>query len=250
MITFSKVVEGDGEIKERGGIEGKLEFDKMANISAGKFIYGDDKQKKEIEHPFSIDIYPVTNGQYKEFIGEGGYSDRKILEECWSDEGRRWRVKSKTTTPAFWNDEMWNQSDCPVVGVSHYEAEAYAKWVGNRLPTEEEWEKAARGTDGNIYPWGNNFDGEKCNTIESGIKKTTPVYRYPNGISPNGCYDMAGNVWEWTSSYYDNNKMSFVLRGGSWLINSYVCRCAYRNSIGPDVRYDFVGFRCARTLTL
>ncbi len=93
-------------------------------------------------------------------------------------------------------------------------------------------------------------DGEKCNTAETGIGKITPVYRYPNGISPNGCYDMAGNVWEWTSSYYNNKKMSSVLRGGSWHRNSGGCRCACRDHSGPGIRFNYIGFRCARTLTI
>ena len=123
-----------------------------------------------------------------------------------------------------------------MVGVSYYEAEAYAAWAGKRLPTEKEWERAARGTDGREYPWGNEFDSEKCNTKESKIGKTTRVTRYPNGISPAGCYDMAGNVWEWTSSWYDDERTVRVLRGGSWDIGRDVARCADRDRDLPNGR--------------
>jgi gamma-glutamyl hercynylcysteine S-oxide synthase len=132
-----------------------------------------------------------------------------------------------------------------VVGVSFYEAEAFAEWSGKTLPTEAQWERAARGTDGREYPWGDKFDGEKCNTAESGIGKTTRVTRYPNGISPDGCYDMAGNVWEWTASKLDENTM--VLRGGSWVNDRDDARCAYRFRLHPFSRLLYIGFRCVRT---
>lgn len=135
-----------------------------------------------------------------------------------------------------------------MVGVSFYEAEAYAKWSGKRLPTEKEWERAARGTDGRKYPWGNDFDLKKCNTFESKIIRTTPVTRYPNGISLTGCYDMAGNVGEWCQDWYDESKSEKVLRGGSWLNNRNFAQCSIRDRCHPLGRDPIIGFRCVRTL--
>ncbi|MBU0698829.1 MAG: formylglycine-generating enzyme family protein, partial [Proteobacteria bacterium] len=127
---------------------------------AGVFQYGHEKQPVEIDRPFQIDIYPVTNRQFEEFIRDNGYQN----DDIWSDEGRKWRQKNGIKLPAFWNDQKWNLPEHPVVGVSFYEAQAFAKWAGKELSSEQQWERAARGTDGRKYPWGDKFDREKCNT--------------------------------------------------------------------------------------
>ncbi len=135
----------------------------------------------------------------------------------------------------------------PWWGGCYHEAEAYAAWAGKRLPTEREWERAARGANGFIYPWGNVPDKERCNSKESGMWKTTRVSRYPNGVSPEGCYDMAGNVWEWTAGFLNENAAKYVLRRGAWFSNTMECRCAVRYYNHPDNRDNNIGFRCARS---
>jgi formylglycine-generating enzyme required for sulfatase activity len=184
----------------------------MVKVPKGPFLYGKERIREVIDHDYWIDKYPVTNEKYRAFILADGYGNQAY----WSINGWKWKTKNGITVPKFWNDTEWNKADHPVVGVSYHEAEAYAKWVGKRLPTEREWEKAARGEDGREYPWGNQFDKEKCN---SAMAATTPVTQYSNGVSPYGCYDMAGNVWEWCTDWYDEEKKdSRVLRGGcgSW----------------------------------
>lgn len=126
----------------------------------------------------------------------------------------------------------------------------YARWANKELPTEQQWEKAARGTDGRKYPWGNEWDEKLCNSIKSGIEMTSPVDRYLEGASPYGCHNMAGNVWEWTGSLNSKRSKKYVFRGGSWTYVENFCRCARRFILKPDSTYHDLGFRCARTLTL
>ena len=222
----------------------------MVLIPKGPFLYGDKKKSVTIDHDYWIDIYPVTNTQYRKFIEAGGYADRKY----WSDEGWKWRGSEKVKQPVYWQDPNFNKPDHPVVGVSYYEAEAFANWAGKRLPTEEEWEKAASGTDGRVYPWGDIFDAEKCNGAGGGIsgilsvfigsRTTTPVTKYPSGVSPFGCYDMVGNVFEWTASRFDEE--SYVQRGGSWADAPVYLRSANRLWNRPSYRFAILGVRCAR----
>jgi len=193
-------------------------------LPAGEFLYGDNKKTRETG-AYRISRTPVTNAEYARFVAATGHKPPS-----------HW----KGQTPP---DELL---DHPVVNVTWHDAVAYAEWVGARLPTEEEWEKAARGTDGRVYPWGDAFDPDRCNTYESDIGSTTPVGQYsPGGDSPYGCADMAGNVWEWTSSEWDEHR---VVRGGSWSSYQGFARCAYRFRLITVDYYGSLGFRVVVSL--
>lgn len=229
----------------------------MVKVPKGLFLYGDERTRKVmIDYDYWIDKYPVTNEKYKAFISAGGYKNRKY----WSKEGWKWKAKDKITAPENWDwkaIESSRKQHHPVVLVSYYEAEAYATWVGKRLPTEREWEKAARGEDGRNYPWGKEFDRHKCNCVRGffssvtasfGGGSTTPVNNYPNGVSPYGCYDMAGNVEEWCESWYDKSKSERVARGGSWSDSPKLVRAPYRYGYSTVDRSDNLGFRLAQDI--
>lgn len=174
-----------------------LELDR--NIEAER-LENEIPQRKIHLNAYLIDKYPVTNAQYKKFIESGGYTQKAF----WSDAGWQYIAQAKPLENKELDGVFQGESDCPAVNISWYEAEAYAAWAGKRLPTEAEWEKAARGDDGRIYPWGNEFDKTRLNCAEAKIEKPTPVTNYPQGQSIYGCFDMAGNVWEWTADWYDS----------------------------------------------
>ncbi len=196
---------------------------------------------------YEIAKYPVTNEEYHAFTSDMAYR----LPRDW--------------TGFTFRDDTENH---PVVGISKIDAEAYIQWLnqktglGFRLPTEAEWERAARGTDGRIFPWGNTFDPWRCNTAESVKKGTTPVGFYsPGGDSPSGAVDMVGNVWEWTQSLFlpypfnpskrnDEAKARgrYVVRGGAWYYTRKLARCAAREGIVADYLSSSIGFRLARSL--
>ncbi|MDT3777261.1 SUMF1/EgtB/PvdO family nonheme iron enzyme [Nitrospira sp. MA-1] len=188
-----------------------------------------------------MDIYPVTNDQYKAFMLANGYGSKKF----WSEEGWAWKQENQVNSPKHWTESKWNKADHPVVGVSYYEAEAFASWAGKRLPTEQEWEKAARGNAGREYPWGNEFDTTKCNSYESGINATTPVTKYLQGVSPFGCFDMAGNVGEWCGSWYKQFPPQRVIRGGAWNDTPVYLRASFRYGSPVIFRGSYFGVRLA-----
>ena len=214
----------------------------MVLIPKGPFLYGKDRVHEDIPYDYYMDIYPVTNDHDKVFMLANGYGS----QDYWSKEGWAWKQKNQVNSPKYWNNPKWTKADHPVVGVSYYEAEAYASWAGKRLPTEQEWEKAARGTDGRKYPWGNVFDTTKCNSLGSGVEATTPATKYAKGISPSGCYDMAGNVWEWCASWYDQSGGERVIRGGSWRNRPGNLRTSLRTRSPSDYGGSLIGCRLAQ----
>jgi hypothetical protein len=195
-------------------------------VPPGEFILGGfrglDLQIARLEEGFFAAKTPVTNAQYARFVAETGH----VPPDHWR--GKR--------PPA-------GLASHPVVYVSWDDAVAYAEWAGGRLPTEIEWEKAARGYDGREYPWGEWTEG-RCNSEEAGIGKTSPVGRFsPNGDSIYGLQDAAGNVWEWTASEWEARSFRWVWRGGSFLVSRLNARCALRDWGLSDIHYRFGGFR-------
>jgi formylglycine-generating enzyme required for sulfatase activity len=258
------------------GYMGDLRLGVLVTIPAGAFLMGDDeddnaKPQHEVVLPeYQIGKYPVTNTDFKEFVEAGGYTQK----HWWTGAGWGWKEKENRTEPDYWGDIRFNKLNQPVVSVSWYECMAYCRWRAAeirqpyRLPSEAEWEKAARGSDGWQYPWGNEFEPERLNSGEGEqiVKNTTPVGIYPTGKSPSGCLDMAGNVWEWTSSHwgkdwgepeynypYDpadgrenleaGDDALRVLRGGAWLDPLDLARCSDRYGNNPYYRSYYYGFR-------
>ncbi|MBF2027560.1 MAG: ergothioneine biosynthesis protein EgtB [Oscillatoriales cyanobacterium C42_A2020_001] len=243
----------------------------MVEVPAGHFDMGNDAlETLDNERPvhrvslntYWIDRTPVTCQQYGVFMRAGGYQDPR----WWSPEGWAWLQANPVAQPLYWKeDAIWETH--PVCGVSWYEAEAYANFVGKRLPTEAEWEKAAswhpHRQQRQLFPWGEQFpDRDRCNHHHH-IGHTTPIHHYPAGKSPYGCEDMLGNVWEWTASWFAGypgyqsypyrgysqayfDQKHRVLKGGSWATRSWALRSAFRNWYHPHVREIFAGFRCAQ----
>jgi len=192
--------------------EKSIDYDEMVAVPAGKFIYGKVYAKQEIDLPaFKIDKYEVTNEQYAKIVLDHKYYPEEI--------------------------------HMPAVFVSQDEAADYCKSVDKRLPSEEEWEKAARGTDGRLYPWGNKFDEAAAVTSETADGKVSEVGTREKGKSPYGAMDMAGNVWEWTSSFEDRYS---ILRGGSFYEESWASTVVKKLTSIPEDGKDYIGFRCAK----
>ena len=215
-------------------------------IPSGTYLVGDARRTFRLTVGFRIARYPVTNSQYRLFLDDGGYGSPK----WWSSDGLDWLRKDGSRPPWFWRDGRWNVPNQPVVGVSFWEAEAFCKWAGGRLPDEYEWEAAARGPEGLKYPWGDDWEDGICNSSVTGFGTTSPVGIFPRSRSkPFGLEEMAGNVWEWCGSFYDpaqqqpGSKRARVLRGGSWDNYRGDVRSAGRIGVHPVSRYGDVGFR-------
>lgn len=230
----------------------------MVYIPEGWFLMGSTEKDGRIGMAVGVDELP----QHKVYV-KGFYMDRY---EVTVEEFKRFLKTTGRSAPRIWTEEEWRrmypapEDDHPMNGVSWYDADAYCQWAGKRLPTEEEWEKAARGADGRQWPWGNELNSLKklrANTQEAGIGWTTPVGSYPEGGSPYGVYDMAGNVMEWTSSWYQPypgstlQREAFgekykILKGGAWENSSVpLTRSAYRHAVAPKWDHPGHGFRCA-----
>ena len=245
-----------GRIHAKTGIE-------LIRIPAGPFLYGsadsdkmawdDEKPQRTVELPeYWIGRTPVTNDQFARFVRATGHkttAEREGSGFAWT--GSRWEgVKGADWLhPGGPSTSSSGKGNHPVVQVSWDDAQAFCNWAGLALPVEEQWEKAARGADGRVWPWGNEPPAaEHCN-FNMNIKDTTPVGKYsPRGDSPYGCADMAGNVWEWTGSWYTEGSTR-ALRGGSWLNNDRITRAAFRLINNPDLRYFDVGFRVVELLS-
>jgi formylglycine-generating enzyme required for sulfatase activity len=232
----------------------------LCNVPAGEFLMGSDpgrdqgtQDRETPQHRVSLTAYriarfPVTVADYACFVRSGRAEPRSSYNLL------TWR-------------QQLTRLDHPAVNVSSVDAVAYAAWLTEaigqpwRLPTEAEWEKAARGPDGRIYPWGDGFDVSRCDTVASAIGATTPVGSYSSGVSPCGAHDMTGNVWEWTSSLCapypyvagdgredPTSSDPRVLRGGSWPSDPPDARPAYRyDLLNPDFLIYVFGFRLVCT---
>ncbi|KPL83543.1 hypothetical protein ADN01_08080 [Levilinea saccharolytica] len=227
----------------------------MVYVPAGEFWMGSDKsadpqayddelpQHKVYLDSFWIDQTEITNAQYARCVADGACTPPAY-------------TRSYTRDSYYGSSQFDNY---PVINVDWNQASAYCAWAGRRLPTEAEWEKAARGTDGRIYPWGNQTPNGQLANFGSYEKDTTAVGQYPSGASPYGALDMAGNVWEWVADWYGDYPSGAVsnpagpdsgqyrvYRGGSWNYGSFDIRSASRDWGNPDARDVSIGFRCAR----
>ncbi len=250
-------------------------------IPAGAFLMGSDEKDDwalDSEKPqrrvellgYWMMKYPVTQAQYGVFIATGGYAERRY----WTEAGWNWKEGKGITGPNRFG-EPYDLLNHPVIGVSWYEATAYCRWLTEvlstrpeclpgalsgrrfeiRLPSETEWEKAARGTDGRIYPWGNAPDPERANYDNTKIETTSAVGCFPGGWSPYGLEETSGNVWEWCATRWESSYKNYrgdndpegtdsrVLRGGAFYLITRLIRCAYRNANSPYSRYGNYGFR-------
>jgi iron(II)-dependent oxidoreductase len=240
------------------------------------WAYDNERGAHEVKlSPFWIDTAPVTNAAFQDFVEQGGYDDRTI----WSEAGWAWRCSGSIRAPEFWSREgggSWARRRYgqveelpdlePVQHVCYHEAEAYARWRGKRLPTEIEWEKAASWHPSGRklrFPWGDDEPTSAHANLGQRHWRPAPVGAYPAGVSPWGCHQMVGDVWEWTSSdflpypgftsfpYPEYSEVFFggdykVLRGGSWATHPTAIRSTFRNWDHPTRRQIFAGFRCAR----
>ena len=254
-------------------IHSEITNNEMLLIPAGRFLMGDSTITKQqiniadnVGHwvyidSFYIDKYEVTNREFRAFVEDYVYYKR----EFWSELGWIYITGYKINAPAFWSDPDigFDHPNKPVVGISFFEAEAYAKWVGKRLLTEGEWEYAAKGIDNRKYPWGNSEPNCKHANYLGCSEFTKDVGSFPMGDSPFGVSDMAGNVFEWVQDYYYKNYHEYPENNPNGLIFSSLYKVArggsYKHFENNMVTYNrnrfrvthfdkFLGFRCAKSI--
>ena len=198
----------------------------MQLVPAGTSVYGTEGREIFLDS-FYIDRTPVTNAQYARFVQEMGYR-----------------------APRYVNDSRFNQPEQPVVGVSLGDARQYARWSGKELPSEQQWEKAARGADGRVYPWGNDPPGASDASFGQDPSEGAPtsVGRSLRNVSPFGVSDLAGGVWEWTSSRFATDSDFQVVRGGSYNDPVELLEVTYRQEAHPKDKSEAVGFRCVKNI--
>ena len=246
----------DRRIHDKTGIE-------LIRIPAGPFLYGsadsdkmahgDEKPQRTVNLPeYWIGRAPVTNAQFARFVKATGHkttAEREGLGRGWT--GTKWDdiAGADWQHPRGPESSIGRKDNHPVVQVSWDDVKAFCDWARLALPTEQQWEKAARGADGRIWPWGNvPPTAEHCN-FKNNVKDTTPVGQFsPRGDSPYGCVDMAGNVWEWTGSWYSEGSTR-ALRGGAWDDHDQGTRAAFRYNYNPHFRNNLVGFRVVELLS-
>ncbi len=197
-------------------VDGKL----MVPVEEGIFLSGPDNTPTWTE-AYLIDVYPTTNADYARFVRITGHS-----------------------APQHWTNGKCPDSifDHPVVWVTWHDAAAYAEWAGKSLPTGQQWEKAARGTKGRSYPWGDAPTAAKCNVLDSGIERTTPVSRYQSGVSPYGVFDMCGNTWEWCAT--ETQPARHELKGSAFTSPFTRAAPSLKNDANATMSDNDTGFRC------
>ena len=196
---------------------------------------------------YRIDRNLVTNADYARFVAATGHRVPFVNESVWR--GYRLVHGYAAVVKFLWRDGRppAGREQHPVVLVSHADATAYCAWRGTRLPSEAEWEKAARGTDGRYFPWGDTFDAARLNSEDGGPFDTVPVGSYPDGQSLYGVLDMAGQVFEWTATLFRKEPPRYVVKGGSWDDFPGVTRSAARHGRPLELKHILIGFRCVES---